>query len=104
MAEWQPTGNGSSSEGGVLVRHEEYWEDGAGAGITLERDCRASPVAITCGVYGWMVHTRYFASVAEGEAAAEAMKPALVELVHRVLSDDPFDGQPFLAFVERFPT
>jgi hypothetical protein len=104
VADWHATENGRPSEGGVVVRHEEYWVDGAGAGFTLERDCQVAPAAITCGVYGWMVHTRYFASVADGDAAAEAMKPALVDLVHRVLGDDPLNGDPFRAFVDLFPT
>jgi hypothetical protein len=104
VAEWRETENGMASEGGVVVRHEEYWEDGASAGITLERDCQHSaPVAITCGVYGWMVHTRYFGSLAAAEVAAEEMKPSLVDLVHVALSGD-LSGDPFKAFVNRFPT
>jgi hypothetical protein len=86
--EWRQTENGAPSEGGVLVRHEEYWDAGAGAGITIERDCRIAPAAITCGVYGWMVHTRFFGSLHSAEAGAEKMKPGLVELVQRVLNDD----------------
>lgn len=103
MGEWHATENGRPSEGGVVVRHEEYWEDGAGAGITLERDCTYAPVAITFGVYGTMVHTRYFASVSDAEAAADEMKPGLVALVRVALTGD-LRGDPFKAFVDRFPT
>jgi hypothetical protein len=50
-----------------------------------------------------MVHTRFFGSLHSAEAGAEKMKPGLVELVQRVLNDD-FEGEPFKAFVDRFPT
>jgi hypothetical protein len=69
----------------------------------LNEICRTAPAAITCGVYGWMVHTRYFASLDSAQAGAEEMKPGLVERVHRVLRDD-FEGEPFKGTVERFPT
>jgi hypothetical protein len=103
MAEWRETQDFGGSEGGVVVRHEECWMDEPVAAITLERDCKYAPVAITCGVYGSMVHTRYFSALPDGEAAFEEMKPALVALVHTVLNGDD-SGQPFEAFVERFPT
>ena len=59
---WHPFEDGASigqagSEGGVIVRDDEHpW----GARITLERDGGFAPFALTCGIYGWMVHTRWF--------------------------------------------
>lgn len=60
MTGWIPFENGTTvgttgSEGGTILRDELHPD---GARITLERT--ASQFAITCGVYGWMVHTRFF--------------------------------------------
>ena len=99
MAEWRETEDFGRTEGGVVGRHEECWMDEPA--ISLERDCKFAPVAITCGVYGWLVHTRYCCTVPEGEAAFEDMKPALVALLHTVRNGDD-SGQPFEALVERY--
>ena len=62
------------SEGGEIVWDEEHE---FGARITLEKECGKVPFAITCGVYGWMVHTRFFG---EWEVAAEAYRKMKCEL------------------------
>lgn len=76
---WHPAEDGATvgkagSEEGVVVRDEEH---ALGARITLERDARIAPFAITCGIYGWMMHTRWFDEKAEAEAQYEQMKAAL---------------------------
>jgi hypothetical protein len=55
-----------------------------GARITLEvvsrpRFLRRPQIAyaITCGIYGWLVHTRFFATEAEAVTEFERMKPGL---------------------------
>jgi hypothetical protein len=69
---WNPCENGSTtgSEGGVILRDEEH---DAGARITLE-ECGHPPFAITCGIYGVMVHTAFAASEVEANDACDAMK------------------------------
>jgi hypothetical protein len=89
---------GNGSESGVIVLDEAH--DG-GARITLERDCPRAPFAITCGVYGLLVHTRFFATEAEGRDAVAVMKPALAELADAPLSGR--GGAAANAFVDRFP-
>lgn len=92
-------------EGGTILRDELHPE---GSRITLERT--GSRLAITCGVYGWMVHTRFFADESEAVAAYEEMKPALADVLARL----PGGGQDVEApvpevaevlndFVARFP-
>lgn len=54
------------SEEGAIVLDEEHTD---GARITLERDSKTAPAAITCGVYGWMVHTRFFADESEARGS-----------------------------------
>jgi len=61
------------SEGGVVLADEEY--EGA-CRITLERCPRYD--AITCGVYGAMVHT-VFRDPANSRAVYEAMKAELAD-------------------------
>ena len=54
-------------------------------------------------VYGTIVHTRYFASVSDAEAAAHEMKAGLVALVRAELTGN-LGGDPLKAFLDRFPT
>ena len=101
MTNWIAFANGTTigatgSEGGLVLRDEEHPE---GARITLERT--ATRFAITCGVYGWMVHTRFFASESEAAAAYEEMKPALAEILARLPDDDVI--RHLNELVERFP-
>jgi hypothetical protein len=86
---WLPCDDGASlgergSEGGVILRDDEYR---GGARITLERG-QSSSFAITCGVYGWMVHTRFFSTLEEAEREYARMQPELAAIV---------DSQPLAA-------
>jgi hypothetical protein len=96
----------AGSEEGTTVRDEEY---SLGARISLERNCRVAPFAITCGIYGWMLHTRFFSSQYEAETQYEAMKSALAMLLEVAEKTAEIDGgrQVLTAgvskFVEVFP-
>jgi hypothetical protein len=110
MTGWISFENGSTvgatgSDGGTILRDELHPD---GARITLERT--ASGFAITSGVYGWMVHTRFFADETVAIAAYEEMKPTLAEILARLPGAE---GDVELAvgeiaialndFIERFP-
>lgn len=89
MTNWIDFDNGTTagatgSEGGTVLRDELHPE---GARITLERT--AARFAITCGVYGWMVHTRFFDDASEAVAAYEEMKPALAAILARLPAERP---------------
>ena len=94
------------SEEGIVVRDEEHV---LGARITLERAASVAPFAITCGIYGWMLHTRFFSSQYEAETQYEAMKSALAMLLEVAEKTAEIDGgrQVLMAgvskFVEVFP-
>jgi hypothetical protein len=75
------------SECGSIVRDDEHT---LGARITLERKTQTAPFAITCGVYGWMVHTRFFQFEIEANAEYDRMKTALAAILSRA----PKDGSP----------
>ncbi len=108
---WQPFENGSTlgqtgSEAGTIMRDEEHV---LGARISLERDTRVAPFAITCGIYGWMLHTRFFGSQQEAETQYDAMKQALAALLEAAEKTAESDGGRHVllagvtTFVEMFP-
>jgi hypothetical protein len=78
----------------------------AGGRITVERGGRTAPLSISCGVYGWMVHTRFFPAESEAQREFAEMKRALSELM-ATLDDgatDPAAARASCArFCERFP-
>src|SRR3954451_12250772 len=110
---WQPFGGGSSigrsgSEEGTITRDEAH---PLGARITLEREPAFVPFAVTCSIYGWMAHTRYFATEPEAQAAFNEMKPELAKILDLIPSDDDPEVQAAFPevtraleeFVKRFP-
>ena len=72
------------SNDGIIIVDEEHTE---GARITLERKPHNAPFAITCGIYDWMVHTRFFGDEQVARQALEDMKrdiESILALVPRV--------------------
>jgi hypothetical protein len=112
MDSWRPFEDGRSlgslgSENGTILLDEEHAD---GARITIESGGRIAPFSITCGVYGWMVHTRFFSTESEARHACDEMKVGLAELLHRLdrsdLDEDEalkLGGGACADFVERFP-
>lgn len=92
----------NGSEGGIIWKDEEHTD---GARITLERDSlMGAPFALTCGIYGWMVHTRFFADEPTALAQYEAMKPVLAEIAGLVVSESSAEAADAVdAFMADFP-
>jgi len=96
------------SENGRIIRDEEHVD---GARITLERDGQTTPFAITCGIYGWMVHTRFFGTEPEAHQEFESMRVELSKIIRTIpLATDPEVDSKMHAvseslseFVRRFP-
>jgi hypothetical protein len=100
--------SGRGSEDGVVLRDEEHDD---GARITLERETRVAPFAITCGIYGWMMHTRFFGAETEAIAGYDAMRAELSDICAAL----PLKGEAdeavktsnamkaIAAFVEKYP-
>jgi hypothetical protein len=110
---WQSFAKGrtigkSGSEAGVILLDEEHAE---GARITLECDGRIAQFAITCGIFGWMVHTRFFANEEDARLAYEDTKQALDIIIQSIpfKSDPDYDTKMKAAtraigeFVEHYP-
>jgi hypothetical protein len=104
------------SEEGLIALDDEH---PGGARITLESEIRFGgetasktvPFAITCGLYGWFVHTRYFSSETDAREAFAQMKLELERMIDllssQTLTEDEARHAVFEAiegFVERFPT
>lgn len=96
----------SGSDVGVIVRDEEH---AGGARITLEEDGSFAPFSITCGIYGWMFHTRYFSDEAEANEEFERMKVDLDEILQTIpVDEDDEDARAAVSeqlseFVEKYP-
>ncbi|HVG58486.1 MAG TPA: hypothetical protein VNA24_08020 [Hyalangium sp.] len=111
-ASWQPYAEGSTlgmqgSEGGTITWDEQYADQ---VRLTLEQDESRSFYALTCGIAGWLVHTRFFGSATEAYAAFEELRPPLVELWRQLPPGEPEPsrearhqgGVLLSAFVARF--
>ena len=98
----------TGSESGEIVQDEEH---DLGSRITLEARCRAAPYAITCGIYGWMAHTRFFPDRETAKLAMAEMKSALETILAQIPSADDPDvdrkcghvTEAIGEFVKRFP-
>ncbi|WP_395731181.1 hypothetical protein [Prosthecobacter sp.] len=97
----------SGSENGTILRDEEHSE---GARITIERGGSTAPYSITCGIYGWMVHTRFFSLEEEAQTEFDKMRVELGEIIG-LICDSSLDEERAMEagenavsrFVEQFP-
>ncbi len=87
------------SESGETIRDEEHT---LGARITLEENANIAPFAITRGVYGWMVHTRFFGTEDEAIAEYDRMKSAISEIVKPFMDPSYDDFGAIQAKLESF--
>lgn len=103
---WQQFNKGSTigargSEDGIIVADEEHE---LGARLTLERGCRRIPFAITCAVYGAMVHTVYSTSEAAASSLMAEMKGELERILELRQSAEANAVQAAISeFVQRYP-
>jgi hypothetical protein len=94
MSDWYSFKNGESigqigSEGGKILRDEEHCD---GARVTLEQ-VRDNRWAVTCGMYGWMVHTRFFPSEASAEIGFDETKSELGKILALIPLEDEADDE-----------
>ena len=89
------------SENGVIIRDEE---NSAGARITLERIEKQgnSFIAITVGIYGWMVHTCYLGRELGAQEVFDTMKLDIVKILDIVLEWTDGDDERYHLAVEAF--
>jgi hypothetical protein len=110
---WLQFDGGSSigqngSEEGVILLDDEHQ---IGARITLERDGVTAPFAITCGIYGWMVHTHFLGDEAEARETFERMKVDLTHIMDLIPAEQDPDliakvktvSEAIASFVRSYP-
>lgn len=96
----------SGADGGAIVRDEEHE---AGARLTLEEEGSSAPYTLTCGVYGWLTHARFFEEETEADEAFDEMKDELEEILEsmpdeRAAEEDREDfAEELAAFIEKYP-
>jgi hypothetical protein len=106
MSNWFAYDNGYSigsvgAEGGEILRDEEHV---VGARLTLRRG--NNYVSVSCSIYGWMDHTRFFGTVSDAQREYLLMKPLLSDMMENILSAGESDIKMWEAiaeFVRRFP-
>ena len=100
MLDWTPIPKsfpgGVGSEGGRVRLDEEH---GLGARVTLEEGGTTAPWAITCGIYGWMFHTVFYANETEARAACASMKERLEEVLRQIPRRDDAEADTAMAAV-----
>jgi hypothetical protein len=95
------------SEGGSIIADDEYESM---ARITMEKGGRTASFSVTCGIYGWMVHTRFFDTLEEARIQIRLMKSRLESIVDGIpLDNESNDGDmkrvasEIYKFVKSFP-
>jgi hypothetical protein len=111
MSDWYVFKNGESigqagSESGRILRDDEH-EDRAR--VTLEHGTN-NRFTITCGIYGWMVHTRFFDSETAALMGFDETKEELATILALIpIEDEANDENMRVAqqaiddYVERCP-
>ncbi len=90
-----------SAEGGVILRDDEH---PGGARITLKRG--SGYISVSCNLYGWMDHTRFFGTVSDAQREYVEMKTALVSVLEVIGTKNLKEIKVWEAlseFVKRFP-
>jgi hypothetical protein len=97
----------SGADGGIIIRDEEHR---FGARMTIEEEGSFAPFSISCGIYGWMVHTRFFSTETEADEEFDRMKVVLEKILSLIPEDGEADEETMDAisdeiaeFVEMFP-
>ena len=86
------------SESGLIMLDEEH---PSGIRITLERNGVTAPFSITCGVYGVLIHTRFFGAESQARDDFASMKMGLVDIA--TMPDDSDFDAGVDAFLKRYP-
>jgi len=106
MSDWLAYDGGRSigkagAEGGIILRDEEY---GSSVRVTLKRG--ENFISVSCSIYGWMDHTRFFNTLRDALREYRLMKPSLANVVENILPAAKGDikmWEAVAAFVRRFP-
>lgn len=88
-------------EGGVILRDEEH---AGGARLTLKRGAVYS--SVSCSIYGWLEHTRFFGTISDADRDFMMMRYELDKVLEEIQSagvDSIQCWETISEFVRRFP-
>ncbi len=106
MSNWSAYDNGrsigkTSAEGGLIMRDEVH---SGGARITFKRG--SGYISVSCNLYGWVDHTRFFGTASDAQREYMAMKDALASVLDVINTEGAKEIKIWEAisdFVRRFP-
>ena len=106
MSNWVEYDNGKSigkigAEGGVILRDEEHARGGR---VTLKQG--KAFVSVSCHVYGWIDHTRFFNTLGEAQREFIIMRTTLGSMMDDILAvgaDDIKMWEAIANFVRKYP-
>ncbi len=106
MSNWSAYDNGrsigeTSAEGGLIMRDEVH---PGGARITFKRG--SGFISVSCNLYGWVDHTRFFGTASDAQREYVAMKDALISVLDVINTEGAKEIKIWEAisdFVRRFP-
>ena len=91
----------TSAEGGLIMRDEAH---PGGARITFKRG--NAYITISCNLYGWVDHTRFFGTSSDAQREYVAMKEALITVLDVINTEGVKEIKVWEAiseFVRKFP-
>ena len=106
MSNWVAFDNGNSigqvsAEGGVILRDEELSHKGR---VTLKQG--KTFISVSCHIYGWIDHTRFFHTIADAQREYVIMKNIIGSMIDDILGAGANELKMWEAiadFVRRFP-
>ena len=106
MSNWVAFDKGNSigkvsAEGGVILRDEEHPRGGR---VTLKQG--KTFISVSCNIYGWIDHTRFFHTLPDAQREYVIMKNILGSMMEDILAAGKNDLKMWEAiadFVRRFP-
>jgi hypothetical protein len=106
MSNWLAYDNGNSigqvgAEGGVILLDEEH---GSGGRMTLKQG--KTFISVSCHIYGWIDHTRFFNSVSDAKREHAHMQSSMTHMLEDILAAGAGEIKMWEAiaeFVRRFP-
>ena len=106
MSNWSAYDNGRSigtlsAEGGLIMRDEVH---PGGGRITFKRG--SGYISVSCNLYGWADHTRFFGTASDAQREYVAMKAALTSVLDVINTEGVKEIKIWEAisdFVRKFP-
>ena len=106
MSNWIVYDDGNSigktgAEGGVILIDEKHESGGR---MTVKQT--KAFVSVACHIYGWIDHTRFFASISDAKREYAVMQSSMTHMLENILAagkDEIKMWEAIAEFVRKFP-